>query len=356
MLKTRISVFFFLTCLVLFSIGSFLSLPPQSDGWLIENTSLSDLISGKTTIETENELGDKLVYKNQATGFWGAIRYGIFKTGSDGVIIGKNDWLFTKEEFETDEKFTEIVKENTQRINRYISTLREYNIKPILLWIPSKSRIYNNMLCKKPPLAQRNMHPPHGVPIINGAEVFAKLKQPAFMRTDTHWSTHGAQAMAQAVKNYVTKHYSDLKLTRKTFTTTPTSAVSYRGDLAEFVPTGWATDVVGPRGEHFIPYLTQATDIAEGAGLFGDEQIDVTLIGTSYSAQKNWHFEGFLKQALQADVLNLADEGQGPFVPMDSFLERLKKGEVKTKLVIWEFPERYLPREYSPEDKKGESK
>ncbi|MEN0001344.1 MAG: alginate O-acetyltransferase, partial [Pseudomonadota bacterium] len=64
--------------------------------------------------------------------------------------------------------------------------------------------------------------------------------------------------------------------------------------------------------------------------------------GTSYSAVPAFHFEGFLKQALSADVVNAAAIGQGPFKPMEDFLVTLDALTTPPSQVIWEIPERYL--------------
>ena len=72
----------------------------------------------------------------------------------------------------------------------------------------------------------------------------------------------------------------------------------------------------------------------------------MALIGTSYSAIEKWNFEGALKSALQADVLNLADEGQGPLEPMAKFLKDTDFSRTNIKLVVWEIPERFITTSY----------
>ena len=68
----------------------------------------------------------------------------------------------------------------------------------------------------------------------------------------------------------------------------------------------------------------------------------IALVGTSYSAARIWSFESQLKGALGADIVNYAQEGHGPFVPMRSFMDKLQAGDVTVKAVIWEIPVRYL--------------
>ena len=353
----HISALFFLVCLILFVVGTVFTLPPHTDDWKIDKLEASQWIRGETTHQTEKELEDKLAYKSQATGLWGAIRYGFFNTGSNGVVIGKEGWLFTKEEFEVGENFTQNVEQNTQRMHDAITTLQEHNITPLILWIPAKARVHTDKLWSdtKRPALHKNLTPPEGLPLIDLSDL---MRDTGFMRTDTHWSQEAARETAELVGDFVTLGGSELQLTPKIFNTTTENngykiGHPYEGDLTEFVPTGifpGPTSFFGEGKEVIQKYITTAESSADSLSLFGDEVIDVTLIGTSYSAQEDWHFEGFLKQALQSDVLNLADEGQGPFAPMDAFLTRVKAGEVSTKLVIWEFPERYLPRDYEPEE------
>ena len=69
----------------------------------------------------------------------------------------------------------------------------------------------------------------------------------------------------------------------------------------------------------------------------------MALVGTSYSANPLWNFDGFLKEELEADVLNVADERMGPFETMQKYLKDEALETNPPKLIIWEVPERYLP-------------
>lgn len=357
MLAPRISAVFLLAAFVFFAVGSYFSLPPKASGWDIESYQPGDLIRGITTTEIDHQLDKKLAYKDAAVKLWGSINYGLFHSASKGVALGRDDWLFTAEEFETTPQSADRIEKNTAEIRDTIARLQQHGIAVVMAWIPAKSRLFSDKLgnLKRPEL-QQNLTPPGGLPLVDGREVFAALPEPAFMRTDTHWSPAAAKAMAAAIQQYVLAQYPDLQLASKSYRTTESDdAHDYSGDLLKFIPVFHDNNPLPtPQGETVKTYQTEAAGGDADAGLFGDEAIDVTLVGTSYSAQKDWHFEGFLKEALQADVLNLADEGRGPFAPMREFLKRLDAGETTAKLVIWEFPERYLPRDADEPEKPKE--
>ena len=90
---------------------------------------------------------------------------------------------------------------------------------------------------------------------------------------------------------------------------------------------------------------TRAADTAADSqdALFADSEVPVTLVGTSYSANPNWNFVGALKQALRSDVINDSKDGHGPILPMLAYLKSDAFKNTPPQVLIWEFPERYLP-------------
>lgn len=157
----------------------------------------------------------------------------------------------------------------------------------------------------------------------------------SYMRTDTHWNPAGAEAVARAIADL----FSDLSLEPATVTTDVTGQTTFEGDLLAFVAIGAYRAAFGPAPEMI---RTLGTRVEATRGLFGDADIPVAVVGTSYSARPEFHFEDFLKNALQADVLNASTVSQGPFAPMDSFLNDLSQLTALPSLIIWEIPERYL--------------
>ena len=77
----------------------------------------------------------------------------------------------------------------------------------------------------------------------------------------------------------------------------------------------------------------------------GEDTLAVTLVGTSYSAKSKsnvWHFDDALAQALGTEVLNAAQEGKGPILPMREYLKSQDRQDNPPQVVIWEIPERFL--------------
>ena len=167
-----------------------------------------------------------------------------------------------------------------------------------------------------------------------------KTQGDVFVRTDTHWTPLGAKVVAKQLAETVHDRLPTLELPAATFQTSP-STTATPGDLLRYLPLPKGTGPQAPQIQ-----ATTTTKLGDGGGLLGDEPVAVTLVGTSYSAIKTWNFEGALKQALGTDVLNVADEGQGPIVPMRAYLKSQTLNDSPPKLVIWEIPERFLRVEY----------
>ncbi|MNY45936.1 Alginate biosynthesis protein AlgX precursor [compost metagenome] len=99
-----------------------------------------------------------------------------------------------------------------------------------------------------------------------------------------------------------------------------------------------APDTLQKRTTHVAETAADTSD-----ALFADNEIPVALVGTSYSANPNWNFVGALQQALQSDVANYAEDGHGPVLPMLKYLQSDAFKNSPPQVLIWEFPERYLP-------------
>ncbi|MBN1835516.1 MAG: hypothetical protein JW820_06670, partial [Spirochaetales bacterium] len=154
----------------------------------------------------------------------------------------------------------------------------------------------------------------------------------------------GARVAAEAVAPRVRAELRRAGSPRAAFATASGEPREHRGDLLNFIRLGPWLDRFGPQPDRVAPPL--AVPAKEGGqaepGLFDQIVIPVVLVGTSYSAGELWSFEDCLKAALQADVLSVAEEGQGPLVPMQALLQGAVLSDVQADVVIWEIPERYF--------------
>ncbi|MEM1428336.1 MAG: hypothetical protein AAGG09_02650 [Pseudomonadota bacterium] len=270
---------------------------------------------------------------------WAALRLAVFGEVAEGAVLGADGWLFTEEEFAAPETTRALCAE----VARVAGLLGEHGTALMPVIVPDKARIMAERLPRRRSPAFQGRYNAalarlraQGLPALDLRPVLDDLPKP-FMRTDTHWSLEGARAVAAAVAETV----RDLGIALATVDPVHRQGVDavFTGDLMVFADTGRWRDTVGPAPERIATYTTQ---IEASGGLFGLDRLEVVLVGTSFSARPDFHFAGFLKAALRADVLNLAQEGRGPFAPMDEALAALAELPTPPRLVIWEIPERYL--------------
>ena len=320
-------------------------------------------MQGRFTAEYETKYEKEIAYKQIPVAIWGATRYGLTKTGNDGVLVGDDGWLFTREEFEYNPKAKAAEERKLNLfadVNGYLDSL---GVELVVAIIPAKSRIYSDKLgdIKVPKwrddLYDRFLTSLHNkniiAPKLLDKFLEGKKTEKLFMKTDTHWSPAGAAMVATQI-DYVTRtSFPNLELKKSAYLSLIAEPENYDGDLSEFIPTGIFKPLIGTKSEPFAKHETSKVENAgQGEGssdsLFGEVDIDVVLVGTSYSFEKEWNFEGALKEALGTDVLNVSDEGKGPLEPMIDWLKSLQNSAKShtQNLVIWEIPERFIPKHY----------
>jgi len=271
-----------------------------------------------------------------AVALWSAAQWVFFREPATGAVSGNGGWLFTAEEFTEPDTPRDLATELAQ----VADALGADGITLVPVLIPDKARMHALRLKRGRSEGFETRYDAALATIREAGLIDIDLREAlrfegSFMRTDTHWTPEGAQRAAATIA----KSLGDITLPEAQFHTIAKGAAPFDGDLLPFVATGRYRDRVGPAAEFINTFETTVTS---SGGLFGVADIPVVLIGTSYSAKAEFHFEGFLKRALQADVLNLSRVGQGPFKPMDAFLEERSNLSSLPSIVVWEVPERYL--------------
>lgn len=294
----------------------------------------------------EKLFNETLIVYEPVRRFWGRAEYTLLGQGRKGVVVGQNGWLFSDEEFACPHAAATNLQKNLDFVKEVAGQLSQHGVQLVVALVPAKNRIYQSQLgalqltsCRQTLYSEAvDGLTSRGVTVVNllGSmqAALTEVNTPdLYLHTDTHWTPAGASLAARTIAATMPKIGESLSFRSRTAEAKP-----YEGDLLRYLP-GVTGDLVAP-DQLAIP----ATEAAAAAGgdLFGESVPAITLVGTSYSANANWNFEGALKTALKADVLNVADEGQGPFTVMDAYLASPTWQQTPPKLVIWEMPERYF--------------
>jgi alginate O-acetyltransferase complex protein AlgJ len=325
-----------------------LALTITAGGWK-ENYDDKTLLNGTRSKALETDLEKAFPIRQAAINAWGSLEFSVFGNGRKGVLVGSEGWFYSSEEFERPKNFDAEIADKLEYVTQVKTALENAGVKLAVVLVPAKARVYPEHL-------GRYSRPKYWDDVyskfLSGLQakgVIApdllnamKSREGLFLKTDTHWTPVGARVAAQVLSQAVKPL---LEFQTKKFNQKPGKREPHAGDLLKFIPlTRWGTQ---PTPDTLETPMIEGTE-SGSTGLFGDSQIEVALVGTSYSANPKFNFDGALKLELQADVLNLALEGKGPITPMQEFLKTLKDNPVK--LVIWEIPERFLPVAY-PEQK-----
>lgn len=335
----------FLLVTLLLGLGAAL-LTPETWRWPNEGS----FWRGEQTARYERDFNEGLPFRDTAIAVWGVLEYALFGEGREGVVVGEDGWLFTGEEVAF---YEDAAAETARKLGVIASVqaqLAAQDVTLVVALVPDKARVYQEHLGRPLPSYTRNRYEifrreltARGVltPDLLTPLLAAKTRQQVYLRTDTHWTPAGAEVVADTLAQVLAD--ADIAgLFGTDYRTETTGRAPYRGDLLRFLPLGALQDRLGPPPDRLETRQTQALASA-GGGLFGAQTVPVTLIGTSYSANPNWNFSGTLQDALGAEVLNLAAEGQGPLPPMRDYLKSTELKGTPPALVVWEIPERYLP-------------
>jgi alginate O-acetyltransferase complex protein AlgJ len=302
------------------------------------------LIDGRLAAAVDTTFEELHPFRAVAVPVVAALRYGLFRQGNDGVIVGRGGRLFTVEEVAWYREDASRLEDRLRYIGAIDQRLAAAGVDLFVLLVPAKARIDTDHL----PLRLRESadHPRlrhardelrrRGIPVVDGAAV---LEGERFFARDTHWTPEGAGVVAAAIALTVSPTMpaeTEFELLEEPEQLLP-------GDLMNFVPVGGFNDLFGLTPEPFRPVVAvAAADASAGTDLFATPEIPVALVGTSYSADRRWGFVDQLRKHLGVDVLEMSEAGSGPFVPMERYLMSETFEEIPPRAIIWEIPERYL--------------
>lgn len=321
-----------------------------------DDLELSDLsfVKGEMSGAINDFYKSNLPHREPSIDLIGAARYLTLDTGRDGIVVGNNGWFFTKEEFETSMDAEQSLQYTFDRISEFKRELEKRNIELVIVPLPAKSDIYPEKLTTfqhASAVSDRYIEfldglRDIGIVTISSREALleAKSDHPVFLKTDTHWSPFGASKVAKEVA--MSLPVEDYGIEPSEFELDKAGEVSFWGDLTTYITSEDLAPYIGLNKENTELFVAQTQSEELVSDLFGDDdRHDVVLIGTSYSANENWSFVEQLKAELSVDVLNLSEEGKGPGTPMLNYINGDLIDEYETRIVIWEFPVRYIGQE-----------
>ena len=153
---------------------------------------------------------------------------------------------------------------------------------------------------------------------------------------DYHWTSEGARLYAQTIAREVMTLDVYKSLKKEKFTNTYVRSENAESRLAYLLQTVCGTKTPPEKINVF-----ETNRI--GGNLLGDDQYPIVLIGSSYSAEAKYNFEGFLKEALSSNVLNAAVSGGGYSASLEGYFLSRDYATNKPKFLIWEFAASMAP-------------
>ncbi|MEJ6402669.1 alginate O-acetyltransferase AlgX-related protein [Yoonia sp. 2307UL14-13] len=303
------------------------------------------VMKGAFAQELDGIYRSNLPHRDVAVSWVGAARYALLNEGRDGVVTGRDGWLFSDEEFR-DASAGLPLSETIDWIARAEADLQAVGSALVVVPLPAKLEIDAARSGSDDAVGRMALTYDEFLKALGDAGIAYVDTRPAlvgldraFFATDTHWTVQGASAVAQTVAASDVIGRGQVRFVREVQPEQP-----FTGDLVTFVTSDGLAPLIGLPEERIIPYKAVET-ISDNDGaldLFGtDGPAAIALVGTSYSANPRWSFLAALKLSLDTDVVNYATEGQGPIAPMQAFLDSIDPAALPP-VVIWEFPVRYL--------------
>ena len=319
-----------------------------------------NILNGEGSRAYQKAFEEGLAVRGPALAAWGLARYRLFAEGSRGVLVGRDGWLFTAEEFQT--RAAAALRIDLEAVRKTRDELAARGVRLVIALVPAKARVYPEQLDRYPlprelsgryrELLARLADLGIPAPDLLGSLLEGKKNGQVFLRTDTHWTPYGAEVAAAALAKAVAGLLAEAGSPRARFLTAEGPRQEYRGDLFNFIPLGPWEKRFGPRPDSVLQSVTSAED-PPATGLFDRIAIPVVLVGSSYSAGALWNLEGALKTALEADVLNVSKQGQGSLAPMRTLLQGSALEDVQADVLVWEIPERYFTLEAARDPGRG---
>ncbi|KAF1029651.1 MAG: putative alginate O-acetylase AlgJ [Pseudomonas sp.] len=311
------------------------------------------VLDGSWSKAVETRYDDEFPIRRLGTNLWAALDFKLFNEGRPGVVLGRDHWLYSDEEFNPAVNEDQNLQGNYALVEGVRQTLKAHGVQLVMAIVPAKVRLYPEHLGDVHPASihqglYQGFHARVAADKIIAPDLLGPLQQAklngqqVFLRTDTHWTPDGAEVAAKQLARTIAAK-TLLSGEPRQFVTEAQKTVPHKGDLRLFLPLDPLFENLMPPKEPLQKRVTHPAQSEGDDALFADTDAPVALVGTSYSANPNWNFVGALKQALHNDVVNYSEDGHGPIRPMLAYLKSEDFKNSPPQVLIWEFPERYLP-------------
>lgn len=163
------------------------------------------------------------------------------------------------------------------------------------------------------------------------------LPEPPFFRADHHWTSAGARAVAEAVADLITATPEYQGLDKTSFSTTSDGVREIDSAMLDAIQRACTENLPRNTTEHFRTEEVLSSDL--GGGLFGDApRTQITVIGTSFSAERYANFDGFLAEKTSLRVGNYAVTGGNQFGALLAYLTSDAFRDDPPNFLVWENP------------------
>ena len=306
----------------------------------------ADLWTGRWASAYQAALDAASPLRPVALATWNALDLALFRQAPVGVLLGREGWLFSEEEYDLPLDAEDVRSTWIARIDEVDERLARQDVRLVVALVPAKAGLVAARPHPLPPLAATRYDATladlaeRGVASVDLRPALLGLGDDAWLRTDTHWTPAGATAAAAAIAAEVVRLEPTLSADEG-YETVDLGVETLRGDLVGLLALGPLADRLGPAPDLVRRSETRST--APPAGdLFADVDLAVAVVGTSYAADPRWNLADRLRVALGRDVLDVARAGVGPLRPMLEYLGGDAWARERPRVVIWEVPVRYL--------------
>jgi alginate O-acetyltransferase complex protein AlgJ len=282
----------------------------------------------------------------------------------DSVPPGKDGWLFHQDEFgfyrQNDPTSTDKALEHIVAITKLLASR---DIELVLALVPTKTVLYPEQLPDEVPMTPTlekrydralTFLRSQGVTVVDLKTAFQVSPErlspfPPFQRLDHHWSSSGvslaATTVAEEMRLQLSNVLDDIPTVAYKMNEGP-PAVYTEPSLLKFLDEderqALFDSALAP--EQFIP-LTFERITPDQTTLFSASVPEIVLVGSSFSKGESggvWPFHRALQHALSKEMINAAQVGKGPWIPLSEYLQDDSFQLTPPRIIIWEFWELFL--------------